>query len=133
MAGGMVFTWQDEWFKRTWNTMEYDNPNRRPFWTNLQTGEQHFGLLSFDPGTKLKVKVDGKSDDWKKLNSKSVYKPSKKLKALNITSDEGYLYLHVSAKELEDQKLYFLFNTINNQGQSKIPQIPSLKQKELIL
>lgn len=129
MAGGMVFTWQDEWFKRTWNTMEYDNPNRRPFWTNLQTGEQHFGLLSFDPGTKLKVKVDGKSDDWKKLNSKSVYKPSKKLKALNITSDEGYLYLHVSAKELENQKLYFLFNTINNQGQSKIPQIPSLKTK----
>ncbi|MGG0540207.1 hypothetical protein [Priestia aryabhattai] len=48
---------------------------------------------------------------------------------MNITSDEGYLYLHVSAKELEDQKLYFLFNTINNQGQSKIPQIPSLKTK----
>ena len=49
MAGGLVFSWHDEWFKRTWNTMDYDHPDRRPFWDNIQTNEQHFGLLSFDP------------------------------------------------------------------------------------
>ena len=48
MLGGLVFTWQDEWFKRTWNTMDYDNPDRRPYWSNAQTSEQQFGLLSFD-------------------------------------------------------------------------------------
>lgn len=65
-------------------------------------GEQYFGLLSFDLGMKLKVKVDGKLDDWKKLNSKLVYKLFKKLKVLIIISDEGYLYLYVSVKELEN-------------------------------
>lgn len=62
MAGGMVFTWQDEWFKRTWNTMDFDNPDRRPFWSNAQTNEQQFGLLSFDPESH--IKVDGEVEDW---------------------------------------------------------------------
>ena len=35
--------------------MDYDNPDRRPYWSNAQTGEQQFGLLSFD---RHKVKVD---------------------------------------------------------------------------
>ncbi|WDC85245.1 hypothetical protein PL321_07265 [Caloramator sp. mosi_1] len=49
-AGGLVFSWQDEWFKRTWNTMDLDIPDRRPYWKNVQTNEQMFGLLTFEPG-----------------------------------------------------------------------------------
>ena len=59
-AGGCVFTWQDEWFKRTWNTMHAVNLQRTPYWSDYQTNEQYFGLLSFDPGEEESVcYVDG--------------------------------------------------------------------------
>ena len=51
-AGALVFAFQDEWFKRTWNTMDLDLPDRRSYWNNQQTNEQHFGLLAFDSGEK---------------------------------------------------------------------------------
>lgn len=88
MLGGMIFTWQDEWFKRTWNTMDYDNPNERPFWSNAQTNEQQFGLLSFD---RHKVKVDG-IDDWE--DGQTIYeKNDGALRTLTMDSDERYVYI----------------------------------------
>jgi hypothetical protein len=89
MMGGILFTWQDEWFKRTWNTMDYDNPDRRPFWSNAQTNEQQFGLLSFDTH---KIKVDGDPSDW---NRTPLYKGDGDLKSLSVDHDERYLYLKV--------------------------------------
>ena len=59
-AGGCVFTWQDEWFKRTWNTMHAVNLQRTPYWSDYQTNEQYFGLLSFDPGEEESVCVCGR-------------------------------------------------------------------------
>ena len=47
--GGIVFSWQDEWFKRTWNTMELSNPDRRAMWFNRLTNEANFGLLAVEP------------------------------------------------------------------------------------
>ena len=43
-AGSCVFTWQDEWFKRTWNTMYAVDLTRTPYWSDYQTNEQYFGL-----------------------------------------------------------------------------------------
>ncbi|MEC3883368.1 hypothetical protein VKA52_06490 [Halobacillus sp. HZG1] len=88
LLGGLVFSWQDEWFKRTWNTMDYDNPDRRPYWSNAQTNEQQFGLLSFD---RLKVKVDGE-DDWEE--GATLYEGGKgELQSVMADHDERYLYL----------------------------------------
>ena len=54
-AGSCVFTWQDEWFKRTWNTMHAVDLENTPYWSDYQTNEQYFGLLAFDPGKEKSV------------------------------------------------------------------------------
>ena len=64
-AGGVAFTWQDEWFKRTWNTMQNVDLNYTPYWSDTQTNEQYFGLLSFDPGDEESISyVDGDISEW---------------------------------------------------------------------
>ncbi len=117
--GGLIFSWQDEWFKRTWNTMDLDNPDRRPYWSNAQTNEQHFGLLSFD---RFKIHVDGTLKDWKKSEDKVEYKMDRKIqtdfKKVQIDHDERYLYFSIELKEpmnMEDEVI-ILLNTHPTQG-----------------
>ncbi|WP_345242391.1 hypothetical protein [Pontibacillus salipaludis] len=124
--GGLVFTWQDEWFKRTWNTMELDNPNRRPFWSNAQTNEQQFGLLSFD---RLKRTIDGKGESWQdaKLSSSE----NGKIKSVATDHDERYLYLRLEMDKsfnFKDQSLHVAFDTIQNQGITTITDEVTTKQ-----
>ncbi|CAM3645108.1 hypothetical protein [Mesobacillus zeae] len=121
-AGGMVFTWQDEWFKRTWNTMDYDNPDRRPYWPNVQTNEQNFGLLSFEPGRRgSELRVDGNREDWDKKKAKPAFKSKKGfVKDVYFTSDEGYLYYMLELNEPADwdtDHLYLLMDIADEQGQ----------------
>lgn len=104
-AGGLVFAWQDEWFKRTWNTMDLDIPDRRAYWSNPQTNEQEFGILAFEPGNKInKCYVDGKDDDWKKdtpLAKNDRF-------SLYAKSDEKYLYFMARIKDFDFNKDKFI-------------------------
>jgi hypothetical protein len=110
MLGGLVFTWQDEWFKRTWNTMDYDNPDRRPFWSNAQTNEQHFGLLSFD---RHKVRINGE-DDWEG-GSVVAEQEGEVLQSVTADHDERYLYVKAEGEfEAGDElNLYFSIRSEN--------------------
>jgi hypothetical protein len=127
-AGGLVFTWQDEWFKRTWNTMDLDNPNRRPFWSNVQTNEQHFGLLSFEPSSSEKqLYVDGQEGDWNKLNVKPFFQTdnrNERIKQIDLYADQGYFYAKMKFHHpinWQEDDIYLLLDTISNQGQTTIP------------
>lgn len=134
-AGGLVFTWQDEWFKRTWNTMDYDNPDRRPYWSNIQTGEQYFGLLSFDPGeVETIVQVDGNTMDWNDHHIKPIYEEkgkSQNLKRLFVTSDEKYVYFRLDYQHLNAEAVHtkILLDLIDNQGITAIPQNNLIKNE----
>jgi hypothetical protein len=126
-TGGLIFTWQDEWFKRTWNTMDFDNPDRRPYWNNQQTNEQHFGLLSFEPGDKDSgILVDGNSVDWNETNSKTIFRSKDEKEVINkvrISSDNGYLYFLLSFSNpvnFANQSFYLLLDTVGEQGQNTI-------------
>jgi hypothetical protein len=107
-AGGLVFTWQDEWFKRTWNISHRSDPNRRPFWSNVQTPEQRFGLLAFDPSSE--IRLDGSETGWtdadrhvpssRPIRLDDGYDGGRTLTELATAHDEAYLYLRLGFDDL---------------------------------
>ena len=120
-AGGIVFTWQDEWFKRTWNNVMFDIADRRPYWSNIQTTEQCFGLLAFDPGKEsMAAYVDGDVSEWRNTKPTVTTAQGK----LYIKSDERYLYIMLDAGNYDFEKdtLLIPINTIADQGNLKAAQ-----------
>ena len=114
-AGALVFSFQDEWFKRTWNTMELDLPNRRAYWNNQQTNEQHFGLLAFDSGEKESASyVDGDILEWEGNVPVSENSGTQ----LYMKSDEAYVYFMAKSSKLDFNvdKLLIPIDTVENQG-----------------
>ena len=102
--GGCVFTWQDEWFKRTWNTMHSVNLTRTAYWSDYQTNEQYFGLLSFDPGKEKSVcYVDGNVSEW---TEKDIVQSGNT--ELSVKYDEKFMYFLVKKDGLdfENETLY---------------------------
>jgi hypothetical protein len=95
-SGGFVFEWADEWFKFTWNTIDYELPaERRALWVDPWTNEEHFGLLSTDPGAVEVALIDGDGSEWTTNGSQVIYEGSKGLREVRAVKDEGYLYLRL--------------------------------------
>ena len=114
--GGLIFSWQDEWFKRTWNTTDQEEAERRPYWYSVESPEKSFGLLSFDPGETTAVLIDGKTDEWR---SADVVSESDGL-TLSIQSDEAYLYflIQLGTHPFGQEPIYIAADTITGQGNS---------------
>lgn len=128
-GGGLVFTWQDEWFKRTWNTMDLDNPDRRPYWSNYQTNEQYFGLLAFEAGQyESAIHVDGETNDWEVLHKEPVYlnEASDGLQKLYIHHDARYLYVRLDYNKLDVEHINtrIYFDTLSGQGIKDMTNTP---------
>ncbi|GFP74551.1 family 2 glycosyl transferase [Clostridium fungisolvens] len=117
-AGGLIFTWQDEWFKRTWNNMDLDIADRRAYWSNTQTNEQEFGILAFDPGNKESIcYVDGDVSDWKK--DKPIISDDNM--KIYTKSDEKYLYIMADVKNFnfDEDKLLIPIDITPKSGNLK--------------
>lgn len=118
-AGGLIFTWQDEWFKRTWNNVLFDIPDKRPYWSNIQTNEQNFGILSFDPGaTKSTCQIDGDIAEWKDVPPSVISDYG----SLYLKNDERYIYFMIKTKDFnfDNDTILIPIDTIENQGNFKV-------------
>lgn len=123
-AGGCVFSWQDEWFKRTWNTFPLVDLKRNPYWSDYQTNEQYFGLLAFDPGQERSICcVDGDGSDWQEQD---VVCDDGKV-TLSMKYDVRFLYFAVSGEGVSlDTPLYLPLDITPKTGSSRC-QSPSLQ------
>lgn len=100
-AGSCLFTWQDEWFKRTWNTLPTIDDASTAYWSDWQTNGQYFGLLSFDPGKERSAcYVDGDISEW---GSEDTAVSSGDME-LSVKYDEKFLYFLVKKDGFDQEK-----------------------------
>lgn len=92
-AGGVLFAWIDEWFKKNWLVIEFETPlERKPLWWNDQDAEEAYGLIALPPGAEgPSILIDGRSSDWAKV---PVYLEGQDMK-LKLLGDEGWLHLGI--------------------------------------
>ncbi|EJW97790.1 hypothetical protein EVA_14103, partial [gut metagenome] len=115
--GGCVFSWQDEWFKRTWNTMYAVDLKRTPYWSDYQTNEQYFGLLTFDPGNEKSVcYVDGDVSEW----TEDDLVAEQDGLSVSMKYDEKFLYfrIHKDGLKFGQETIYLPIDTTQKTGSS---------------
>ncbi len=108
MAGGILFSWFDEWFKKNWLFVPVELPaERKPLWFNVQDPEQNYGLMAAYPGYPDRtVSLAGRAEDWadatvlyRKAGDAMAYRfhdgfdASRRLARLCLQHDEGFLYV----------------------------------------
>lgn len=132
MMGGLVFSWQDEWFKTTWNTKDLTVAGRRANWADAMTCEENFGLLAFEAGaTDTAARVDGDVSEW---NADNVV-ATNGLLSLSVKSDEEYLYLmaDLGGQSFEDDTFYIPIDTIAAQGNSSYHGVSFSQDSDFLL
>jgi tetratricopeptide (TPR) repeat protein len=134
MAGGILFSWFDEWFKKNWLFQPYELPaDRKPFWFNLQDPEENYGLVATYPGYPGKTaRLTGRAEDWN--NARIMYEKqdispafrfndgyddARLLLRLAAQHDEGFLYLLLETKgPIDFTKAHYLIGL--NTGASDV-------------
>ncbi len=107
-GGSIIFSWADEWAKKTWNTEPYMSPwERHVLWKNAMDPNKHYGILSVEPNH---VKFTGSS--YKSIDS------------IEVDVDEAFLYLSIEVPDINwnDFDLNLGIDTIyRDKGEYKFP------------
>lgn len=100
-AGAIVFAWMDEWFKRNWFVMEFEQPAERGrLWHNVMSPEEHYGLLALRPGRAGTVPLPGGDlAPWRALAPlQSGRLVGRDTATLRVGADEGFVYLALESR-----------------------------------
>ena len=106
--GGVVFAWHDEWFKTSWNTMDFDDVSARPKWHNVESSEENFGLIGFSAFPS--IQIDGDTTDW--LPTATLAQDPN----VSANWDEAYLYLRLTMDDFDKQAYTIPIDTISGEG-----------------
>jgi len=92
-AGAIIFAWMDEWFKKNWIVIDFEQPGERNrLWMNAMDAEQNYGILGQYAGADDAGPIlGGDPTRWRSLDP--VQSGAGLLKTIRAGSDAGYLYL----------------------------------------
>ncbi len=98
-AGGILFAWLDEWFKKNWVVIEYEIPlDHTRLWHNVMDAEQNYGILGQYAGEADSTpRLGGDPAVWQALTAvqTSTIGAPGGLRQIRAGSDESFLYLAV--------------------------------------
>jgi hypothetical protein len=140
-AGGLVFEWQDEWFKHVADsfTAPLEKPwDRNPLWMNALDPEKNFGIVGYKPVFPV-PRLCGEPADWQ--DAKAVYPlgagganpggSASELRAVYAMSDFEFLYLRLdvqpTALDWGKWNYWIALNTLPGQSGSRV--LPELQTR----
>ncbi len=122
-AGGILFAWLDEWFKRTWVTIDLELPaGRTRLWHNVMDAEQNYGLLGEYAGDSASIPAPG--GDPARWRALPLLERRDSL-ALRVGADPSYLYVALEGGPNLDSVRYVVgIDTYrSDRGQFRLPGV----------
>lgn len=130
MAGGVVFAWIDEWFKKNWLVIDLELPaDRNRLWLNRLDAEQQYGLIAMEPATVLEgASAAERWRAWKRraplanrARPRGAPGPTLPIRA---TVDEASLWLLIergASPPGEQGEIYVGFDLVPGAGDRRLP------------
>ena len=115
LAGAFLFSWIDEWFKATWNTLPRQQPvaDRRQVWHDPWTNEQWFGLVASDAGPPNPV-------------GRVVQESGTGIREIGLATDPSWLHLRLHLDHPPKGQLLLGFDVVSGGA----PRLPGSKSAD---
>ncbi len=121
MAGGIVFAWIDEWFKKNWMVIDFEIPlERNRLWFNRLDAEQHYGMIAIEPIAAVSgLTLADRTAAWSAIPS--LYRDGGG-RTLKAAADEAYLWLHLDWRDSLPPELLVGLDMVDpDAGQTRWP------------
>ncbi|WP_372776235.1 T9SS type A sorting domain-containing protein [Mangrovibacterium sp.] len=120
LAGGIQFSWIDEWFKQAWITNPLSDENRRYVWHNATNPEQNFGVVAFEAPQKEKETI-------------ATYPSSSTIRKVTASADPGYFRVDILSNtnnDITNGDYWIAFDTYSSDaGESVLPDGQSITKE----
>ena len=109
-AGALLFALIDEWFKKNWVVIDFEQPlERNRLWLNPLDAEQNYGILAMRAGSRdSAIVIDGHPADWGErgrtwpsIPADPALPPPLLVRDFRVRSDEAYLYLRLDVGAID--------------------------------
>jgi tetratricopeptide (TPR) repeat protein len=114
-AGAGLFSLIDEWFKKNWIAIDFEEPGeRKRLWLNPLDAEENYGVVAMRAGAQGSgITIDGDTADWRgrlPLYTRSANRPvpgALQLKSFRVAQDEAYVYLRLDVGKIDWARAHY--------------------------